>query len=113
MSDVYANGNAIACKKGKGKVIAAFPDVCMSPPSPPAGPIPLPYPNTSFSKDLQKGSKKVKLGNKPAALKDQSFYKSSPLGNEAATRTFGASVVTHTITGTTYFGSWSMDVKRV
>jgi hypothetical protein len=111
MSEVYANGNAIACKAGGGKVIAAFPDVCLSPPSPPAGPIPVPYPDTSFSKDMKNGSKTVKIASKEVMLKDKSFYKSSPLGDEAATRSFGANVVTHVITGKTYFGAWSMDVK--
>lgn len=110
-SDVYANGSAIACKKGDGKVVAAFPDVCMSPPAPPAGPIPVPYPNSSFSKDMKNGSKSVKIHGGEVMLRDQSFYKSSPLGNEAATRNFGASVVTHVITGKTYFGAWSMDVR--
>ena len=41
--DVYANGDEVACKAGDGKVIAAFPDVCLSPPSPPAGPVPTPH----------------------------------------------------------------------
>lgn len=109
--DVYADGDEIACEAGGGKVIAAFPDVCMSPPSPPAGPIPVPYPDTSFSKDMKNGSKNVKISNKPVMLKDKSFYKSSPLGNEAATRSFGAGVVTHVITGKTHFNAWSMDVK--
>jgi hypothetical protein len=110
-SEVFANGNAVACKAGDGKVIAAFPDVCLSPPSPPAGPIPVPYPNTSFSKDMQNGSKTVKINGKEVMLKDKSFYKTSPLGDEAATRSFGASVVTHVITGKTYFKAWSTDVK--
>jgi Toxin PAAR-like domain len=108
--EVYANGDEIACKAGDGKVIAAFPDVCLSPPSPPAGPIPVPYPDTSFSKDMQNGSKTVKIKGKEVMLKDQSFYKTSPLGNEAATRGLGAGVVTHVITGKTYFVAWSMDV---
>jgi len=111
MAEVYANGNAIACKASDDKVIAAFPDVCLSPPSPPAGPIPVPYPNTSFSKDMKNGSKTVKIVNKEVMLKDKSFYKSSPLGNEAATKSLGASVITHVITGKTYFNMWSMDVK--
>jgi hypothetical protein len=111
MAEVYANGNAIACKKGDDKVIAAFPDVCLSPPSPPAGPVPVPYPNTSFSKDMRQGSKTVKINGGEVMLKDQSFYKTSPLGNEAATRSFGGSVITHVITGKTYFNMWSMDVK--
>lgn len=109
--DVYANGDEIACKAGDGKVIAAFPDVCLSPPSPPAGPIPVPYPDTSFSKDMQNGSKTVKIKNKEVMLKDQSFYKTSPLGDEAATKTLGQGVITHVITGKTYFVAWSMDVK--
>lgn len=108
--NVFANGMEIAHKAGGGKVIAAFPDVCLSPPPPPAGPVPVPYPNTSFAKDLKQGSTTVKIGGKPLALKDQSYYKSSPLGDEAATRNFGGSVVTHTITGATYFQASSMDV---
>lgn len=109
--DVFANGNEIACKAGGGKVIAAFPDVCLSPPSPPAGPIPVPYPDTSFAKDTKSGSKSVKIKNKEIMLKDKSFYKSAPLGDEAATKGLGAGVVTHVITGKTYFIAWSMDVK--
>jgi len=109
--NVFANGNEVACKAGSGKVIAAFPDVCLSPPSPPAGPIPVPYPDSSFSKDTKSGTKKVKIKNKEAMKKNKSFYKSSPLGDEAATRSFGAGVVTHTITGKTHFVMWSMDVK--
>lgn len=108
---VYANGNEIACKAGGGKVVAAFPDVCLSPPSPPAGPIPVPYPDTSLAKDTKNGSKTVKIKRKEIMLKDKSFYKSSPLGNEAATKSLGAGVVTHVITGKTYFTAWSMDVK--
>ena len=108
---VFANGNSIACKAGDGKAIAGFPDVCLSPPSPPAGPVPVPYPNTSFSKDTKNGSKTVKIKNKETMLKNKSFYKTSPLGDEAATRSFGASVITHVITGKTYFNAWSMDVK--
>lgn len=110
-NEVFANGNEIACKSGDAKVIAAFPDVCLTPPSPPAGPIPVPYPDTSFSKDTQNGSKTVKINGKEVMLKDQSFYKTAPLGDEAATNSLGASVVTHVITGKTYFAAWSMDVK--
>lgn len=110
-NNVFANGNAIACKAGDDKVIAAMPDVCLSPPTPPAGPVPVPYPNTSFSKDMKDGSTTVKINGQEVMLKDKSFYKTSPLGDEAATNSFGGSVITHTITGKTYFGAWSMDVK--
>ena len=64
------------------------------PPSPPAGPIPVPYPDTSFSKDMQNGSKTVLIEGKEVMLKDQSFYKTSPLGDEAATNGHGAGVIT-------------------
>jgi hypothetical protein len=110
-ANVFANGNEIACQASDCKVVAAFPDVCMTPPSPPAGPIPVPYPDSSFARDMKNGSKAVKIGGKPVMLKDQSFYSTSPLGNEAATRSFGAGVVSHQITGKTYFAAWSMDVK--
>ncbi|WP_239014734.1 DUF4150 domain-containing protein [Archangium violaceum] len=73
--------------------------------------MPVPYADSSSAKDLKAGSRTVLIAGKEVALQDASFYQSSPLGNEAATRNFGASVVTHTITGKTYFASWSMDVK--
>jgi hypothetical protein len=109
--DVFANCNEVACKAGSCKVIAAFPDVCLTPPSPPAGPIPIPYPDTSFSKDMMNGSKTVKIKGQEVMLKDQSFYKTMPLGDEAATQGLGAGVITHVITGKTYFNMWSMDVQ--
>jgi len=109
--NVFANAWQVAAKSGMNKSIARFPDVCLSPPSPPAGPLPIPYPDTSFSTDLKKGSKTVQVSGKPVALAQQSYYKPSMLGNEAATRSFGASVVTHQITGKTVFQAWSMDVK--
>ncbi len=109
--NVFANTWQVAAKSGMNKSIARFPDVCLSPPGPPAGPLPIPYADTSFSSDLKEGSTTVKIGGKPAALAQQSYYKPSALGNEAATRSFGASVVTHQITGKTYFQAWSMDVK--
>lgn len=108
---VYANHNEIACKAGIAQVIAAFPDVCLSPPSPPVGPVPIPYPDTSFSKDMQNGSVMTTISNQPVMLKNQSFYKSAPLGDEAATQGFGAGVVSHMITGMTYFVAWSFDVQ--
>ena len=108
--NVFANMWEIAAQSGMNKSIARFPDVCLSPPSPPAGPIPIPYPNTSFSTDLKEGSGTVKIGGKPVALAQKSYYKPSVLGDEAATRTFGASVITHQITGKTVFQAWSMDV---
>jgi hypothetical protein len=106
---VYANGNEISCKSGDGKVISAFPDVCLSPPSPPAGPIPIPYPLFSFSKDTTDGSKTVKIDHKEVMIRDKSYFKKCT-GDEAATKSLGQGTITHTITGKVYFISWSMNV---
>ncbi|MFO7561944.1 MAG: PAAR-like domain-containing protein [Enhygromyxa sp.] len=108
--EVYANSREISGKATGNKSLGAMADVCMSPPSPPAGPIPIPYPNFSNAGDTDKGSKSVKVRGKPAGLKDKSNYKTSK-GNEAATRNFGMGVVTHKIQGKTQYSSWSMDVK--
>ncbi|HEX4128607.1 MAG TPA: PAAR-like domain-containing protein [Pirellulales bacterium] len=109
-ANVFANGDEIACKAGNCQVIAAFPDVCLTPPPPPAGPIPVPYPDTSFSKDMQNGTKTVQIGSAEVMMKNISFYGTSPLGDEPATMGQGAGVITHKITGYTYFTAWSMDV---
>lgn len=109
-NQVYANGREVSCKAADGKSICAFPDVCLSPPSPPAGPIPIPYPNTGFASDMTEGSKTVKISDKEVMLKDKSYFKKST-GDEAATKSLGMGVVTHQIQGKVYFTSWSMDVK--
>jgi Domain of unknown function (DUF4150) len=107
---VYANGKEISAKASDCKVVAAMPDVCLSPPSPPAGPLPVPYPDSSFAKDLKDGSKDVKIGNQPVTLQDDSHYKSSPLGDEASTKSFGANVIDHSNAGKTHNAAFSMDV---
>jgi hypothetical protein len=106
---VFANGRNISCKSGDGQVSSAFPDVCLSPPSPPAGPIPVPYPLFSFSRDTTDGSKSVVIDGKEAMLRDKSYFKKCT-GDEAATKSLGQGVVTHTLTGKVYFAAWSMDV---
>jgi hypothetical protein len=111
-SKVFANGREVVSGGGgHGRVTSAFPDVCSSPPGPPSGPLPVPYSDSSNAGSLKKGSTRVKIGGQPVGLRDKSFYKCSPLGNEAATKNFGANLVTHTVSGKTQFGSWSHDVK--
>ena len=110
MSDVYANGNEISAKKDGNKSIASMPDVCLSPPSPPAGPIPVPYPNSSDDSKTTDGSKSVKISGDEVGLKNQSTYKDSN-GDEAATKSFGMGVVSHNIQGPLKHAAWSMDVK--
>jgi hypothetical protein len=109
-NEVFANNNEISCKSGSGKVIAAFPDVCLTPPSPPAGPWPIPYPVSSFSSDASNGSRSVKIDGKEVMLKNNSYFKKCT-GDEAATRAQGMGVITHQITGKVFFEAWSMDVK--
>jgi uncharacterized Zn-binding protein involved in type VI secretion len=108
--EVYANGNTIACKAADGKTVAAMPDVCLSPPSPPAGPVPIPYPNTGMASDATNGSKTVQINGQEVMLKNQSYFKQSS-GDEAATKSLGMGVVTHQIQGKVNFINWSMDVK--
>ncbi len=73
--EVYANGMSIACKAASGQTIAAMPDVCLSPPSPPAGPIPIPYPNNAMASDTTNGSKTVQINGQEVMLKDKSTFK--------------------------------------
>lgn len=108
--EVYANNMSIVAKSADGKAICSFPDVCLSPPTPPAGPVPIPYPNTGFASDTTDGSKTVKLKGQEVVLKNKSYFSKST-GDEAATKTLGMGVVSHTIQGKVYFNSWSMDVK--
>lgn len=107
---VFANGREVSCKAANGKSVAAFPDVCLSPPSPPAGPVPVPYPNTGYARDTSQGSKSVRITGQEVMLRNSSYFRRST-GDEAATRALGMGVVSHTITGKVYFTSWSMNVK--
>jgi Toxin PAAR-like domain len=109
-NEVYANGMEIACKAAAGKSVAAFPDTCLSPPSPPAGPVPIPYPNTAYASDTTNGSTTVMISGQEVMLKDQSTFKKST-GDEAATKSLGMGVVTHALQGEASFIAWSMDVK--
>ena len=109
-NEVYANGMEIACKAASGKTMAAMPDTCLSPPSPPAGPVPVPYPNTAYASDTTNGSTTVMISGQEVMLKDQSTFKKST-GDEAATKSLGMGVVTHSLQGEASFISWSMDVK--
>lgn len=107
---VYANGQEVSGKASPNKVLGAMPDVCMSPPPPPAGPVPIPYPNFSASSDTTGGSKKVKMGGKEVGLKGKSSYKKCK-GDEAATRNFGAGLISHNLGGPVKHKAGSFDVK--
>ncbi len=109
-TNVYANDREICSKAADGKSMAAFPDVCWSPPAPPAGPVQIPYPNTAFASDLTNGTKTVFICNTEVAQKDKSYFSTST-GNEPATMAFPKGTNTGALKGKAYFSSWSMDVK--
>lgn len=108
--NVFANGREVSAGKDANESMAAMPDVCLSPPGPPAGPIPIPYPNFSKASDTHDGTRTVKVGGEEVGMKNSSVYKKSE-GDKAATRSFGMGVVSHTLEGKTVFAAWSFDVK--
>lgn len=106
-STVTAEGNGLFHKGSGGKGVAPG-DVCLTPPPPPAGPIPVPYVNMLSASDLSSGSSTVKIEGEPTALEDQSEISTSS-GNEPATQ--GGNVITHKTKGKGGFKSWSHTVK--
>ncbi|MBZ9936337.1 DUF4150 domain-containing protein [Mesorhizobium sp. BR1-1-16] len=108
-STVFAEGMGFFHQGSGGKGIAPG-DVCLSPPPPPAGPVPVPYVNMLQSSDLTQGSASVKVQGTPTALENSSQVALST-GNEAATPGLGAGVVTHRIKGKGSFKLWSFTVK--
>jgi hypothetical protein len=109
-TNVFANDREICSKAADGVCSAAFPDVCWSPPGPPAGPVPIPYPNTAFARDLTNGTKTVFICNTEVAQKDKSYLAAST-GDEPATFAFQKGINTGALKGKAYFASWSMNVK--
>ena len=91
--------------KGSAGIGIAPLDVCLSPPP---GPVPIPYTNVLFAKDLIKGSKTVRIDGEPTFLENYSETSTS-IGDEGGT--LGGSVVTGVILGKGYFMVWSMTVQ--
>ncbi|MDO5758688.1 MAG: DUF4150 domain-containing protein [Rhodobacterales bacterium] len=109
MADVFANGKEVSGKKTTNKSAPAMMSVCLSPPSPPAGPIPIPYPVTDMASNTTDGTCSVVINKKEVGKKNGSTYKKCN-GNQPATRNFGMDVVSHTIQGKTRFEAYSFDV---
>lgn len=108
---VFANGLEIACKKQSNKVIAAFPDVCMTPPENPATPpgIPIPYPSFGMDGDTAKGTGTVKIGGETVSHKNKSHYTKTS-GDEAGCAA-KKGVITSKNSGKSYSHAWSDNVK--
>ena len=77
-------GSEISGKAVRAKTIAAFPDVCFTPPQNPATPpgVPVPYPNFAMAGETEKGTGTVKIGGKTINLKNKSDM-TKTTGNEA------------------------------
>jgi Domain of unknown function (DUF4150) len=103
---VFINGRAAVHAGSAGKSIA-FPDVCLCPPTPPAGPIPTPLPNNVQAADLDGGATSVLVEGNPMGKQSSNFKKSS--GNVVAQST-GGGVVTAQVQGKAYFQSFAMNV---
>jgi hypothetical protein len=104
---VFAEAMGFFHQASDGKGIAPG-DVCLSPPPPPTGPVPVPYVNMLSASDLSKGSKSVKIEGTPTALENASEVATSS-GDEAGTQ--GGGVVTHKTKGKGVFNLWSFTVK--
>jgi hypothetical protein len=111
MSGVFANGLEISGKSTQGKTIAAFPDVCFTPPENPATPpgVPVPYPSFGMASDTDKGTGTVKIKGETVNIKNQSFLSKSS-GTEAGCAA-KKGIITSKNTGKEYFNSWSPNVK--
>ncbi len=84
------------------------PDVCLSPPPAPTGPVPVPYPNNISAGDLASGSSTVKIQGQATYIKDSSNVSTST-GDEAGNQPGG--VVTSKNKGKGYAQMGSFDVK--
>ncbi|MWK11815.1 DUF4150 domain-containing protein [Escherichia coli] len=109
-TQVYINSREASSKASDGVSKAVFPDPCWTPPSPPAGPIVVPYPNTAYASTMKDGTITVFICNSMVAKEDISFFSTST-GDEPATQSQPKGVITGVIKGKAYFKSWSPNVK--
>ncbi len=94
-----------AAHSGSTGMSIAFPDVCKTP-VPPAGPIPIPYPNIAMTSDAAKEAKKVKFDGAKLMVKGSNIKMSS--GDEAGS---AQGLVSSKIKGKAEFANYSFDVK--
>ena len=104
MPDIIVNMMTAVHASSSG-VSIAFPDVCKTP-IPPAGPVPIPYPNIAMSSDAASEAKKVKFEGAKIMVKGSNFKMSS--GDEAGS---AQGLVSSKIKGKAEFANYSFDVK--
>jgi hypothetical protein len=100
---IRANGQTVVHKTSDGILITA-PDVCKTPMG--SSVVPIPYCNTSVSKDTLNGSTTVFADGKPFMLKDSVFFKST--GDEPGV---ARGVGSGTVGSVAKFTNYSFDVK--
>ncbi len=86
-------------------MVSFMPDVCLTP-APPAGPVPIPYPNIAMSQDADKGSRNVTANGQPMMLEGSCFSQST--GDEAGS---AGGVMSSKTKGAADFLGHSFDVK--
>lgn len=101
---VSVNMRTVVHKSSDG-IAMHFPDVCKTP-APPAGPVPIPYPNIAQSKDTADGSKDVKVDGNPIMLQGSNF--STSTGDEAGS---AGGVASGKTKGRAEFMNFSFDVQ--
>lgn len=109
-ANVFVNGRELSAEKDDTHVLGAMPDVCLSPPAPPAGPTPIPYPDFAKASNTSQGARTVKVKGGQVGLKNISNY-ARCTGDEAATRSFGMNIIEHCLQSKTIAQAWSFDVK--
>lgn len=97
--NVFVNGRAAVHKGSAGQSVAS-PDVCLCPPTPPAGPVPTPLVNTVVAADLDGGAPTVLIEGNPQGTRRSFFRKST--GDEIA-RATGGGVLTGVVQGQARF----------
>ncbi|WNG20184.1 DUF4150 domain-containing protein [Cystobacter fuscus] len=103
-NSVGVNKLSVVTKDSNGVTIA-FPDVCKTP-MPPAGPVPIPYPNIAKSSDTADGSKNTTVEGNPVCLSSSNF--STSTGDEAGS---AGGVASGKTKGKAEFVNYSFDVK--
>ncbi|ATB44652.1 PAAR-like domain-containing protein [Corallococcus macrosporus] len=101
--EVYVNGLTPVTAESGGTVVG-FPDVCRVPS--PGGPMPVPFPNVAVSRDLENGSRTVRINGASVALRGSCLGRST--GNEAGTA--GGGVASGTTRGRAHPVSYAADV---
>lgn len=102
--NVYANTRSVVHKGDSLTNVGAVPDVCKTPT--PGGPIPIPYINVAFNRNLTKGTKKVRIAGNSIAISKSKL--STSTGDEPGTL---GGIVSGKFKGKMAWGTSSMNVK--